>query len=159
MRGEKIWPAAVEAITAAPQAKRIDDKGNMIVVGRDSEGRTLEVVLALDDPDFVITVFPRREATMKADYDSEANALSIDLIEVLHWEGSEGVGERVNVAFANGRPANVELLYPDLGLEKPLRAAAERFELDAEALIAAAQAAIAAPDREVTLDLAGRRAA
>lgn len=96
---------------------------------------------------------------MKADYDSEANALSIDLIEVLHWEGSEGVGERVNVAFANGRPANVELLYPDLGLEKPLRAAAERFELDAEALIAAAQAAIAAPDREVTLDLAGRRAA
>ncbi len=96
---------------------------------------------------------------MKADYDSEANALSIDLVDARRWEGSEGVGQRVNVAFANGKPVNVELLYPDLGIEEPLHAAADRFELDVEALIAAAQAAISAPDREVTLDLAGRRAA
>jgi hypothetical protein len=93
---------------------------------------------------------------MKADYDSEANALSIDLIDVPHWEGSEGVGQRVNVSFAENEPVNVELLYPDLGLEEPLREAAERYELDSEALIAAARAAIAAPDREVTLELAAR---
>lgn len=93
---------------------------------------------------------------MRADYDSEANALSIDLVDARRWEGSEGVGQRVNVAFANGEPVNVELLYPDLGLEKPLHAAADRFELDAEALIAAAQAAIAAPDRAVTVDVAAR---
>lgn len=96
---------------------------------------------------------------MKADYDSEANALSIDLVDARRWEGSEGVGQRVNVAFADGKPVNVELLYPDLGLEEPLHAAADRFELDAEALIAAAQAAIAAPDRAVTVDVAARASA
>ncbi|HEU5141979.1 MAG TPA: hypothetical protein VFU04_02360 [Solirubrobacterales bacterium] len=76
-----------------------------------------------------------------------------------HWEGSEGVGNRVNVSFMEGRPVNVELLYPDLGVEEPLRAAADRFGLDAEALIAAARAAIAAPDRVVTLEVAVRTAA
>jgi hypothetical protein len=96
---------------------------------------------------------------MRADYDSEANALSIDLVPASRWEGSEGVGEQVNVSFADGRPVNVELLYPDLGLEKPLEDAAARFELDAEALIAAAQAAIAVPDRVVTLDISVRAAA
>jgi hypothetical protein len=93
---------------------------------------------------------------MKADYDSEANALSIDLVDVRHWEGSEGVGERINVTFAGGKPANVELLYPNLGLEKPLQDAAARYGLDAEALVATAQAAIAAPDRVVTVDVAVR---
>lgn len=96
---------------------------------------------------------------MKADYDSKANAVSIDLIDVSRWEGSEEVGQRVNVSFAGGKPVNVELLYPDHGIEDPLRAAADRFELDAEALIAAAQAAIAAPDRVVTLDVGVRAAA
>jgi hypothetical protein len=42
---------------------------------------------------------------------------------------------------------------------QPLRAAAERYGLDAEALIAAARAALAAPDRAVTMDVAVRAAA
>jgi hypothetical protein len=96
---------------------------------------------------------------MKADFDSEANALSIDLVEVPRWNYCDEVTPRVNVAIADERPVNVELLYPDLGIEEPLRAAAERFELDAEALIAAAKAAIAAPDRTVTLDVAVRAVA
>lgn len=96
---------------------------------------------------------------MKADFDSEANALSIDLIEVPRWDYSEKAFPRVNVAITGGRPVNVELLYPDLGLEQPLKVAAERFDLDAEALIAAAQAAIAAPDRMVTLDVGVRSGA
>jgi len=45
----------------------------------------------------------------------------------------------------------------DLG--KSLRVAAERYRLDAEALIAAAQAALAAPDRTVVLDVGVRAAA
>jgi hypothetical protein len=44
-------------------------------------------------------------------------------------------------------------------IDEPLRAAAERYDLDAEALIAAARAALAAPDRAVTLDVAVRAAA
>jgi hypothetical protein len=93
---------------------------------------------------------------MKADFDSQANALSIDLVEVDRWDYGEKVHSQVNVAIADGRPVNVELLYPDLGLKEPLQTAARRYELDAEALIAAAQAAIAAPDRVVTLDVAVR---
>jgi hypothetical protein len=65
----------------------------------------------------------------------------------------------INVAVAEGRPVNVELLYPDQGMDEPLRAAADRYGLDAEALIAAARAALAAPDRTVTLDVAVRAAA
>ena len=96
---------------------------------------------------------------MKAEYDSEANALSIDLVEVDRWEGSEAVEARLNVAIAGEMPVNIELLYPDLGLEQPLRTVAMRYSLDIEALIAAARAAIAAPDRTVTLDVAVRAAA
>lgn len=93
---------------------------------------------------------------MKADYDSEANALSIDLVDARRWDDNEAVGQRVNVAIASGQPVNVELLYPNLGLQEPLQAAADRFELDAEALIAAAQAAIAAPDRVATVEVSVR---
>jgi hypothetical protein len=93
---------------------------------------------------------------MRADFDSKADAISIDLVDARRWEGSEGVGQRVNVTFADGKPVNVELLYPSLGLEQPLQDAAARFGLDAEALVAAARAAIAAPDRLVTLDIAVR---
>ncbi len=96
---------------------------------------------------------------MRADYDSQANAMSIDLVIVDRWDYGESVTDRVNVAIANGRPVNVELLYPTAGIEEPLEAAAARYDLDAEALIAAAQAALAAPDRPVTLDVGVRAAA
>jgi hypothetical protein len=58
---------------------------------------------------------------MRADYDSEANAISITL------------GQRAHVA--------------------------EHYGLDPEALIAAANAALAAPDRAVTLEVAVRSTA
>jgi uncharacterized protein YuzE len=95
---------------------------------------------------------------MKADYDSEANALLITLLEK-HSDDEENVDadEVCNVALWNGRVTSVELLYPADNL-KLLRAAAERFDLDGEGLLAAARAALAAPDREVTIDLSGRLA-
>lgn len=88
---------------------------------------------------------------MKADYDSRADAISIDLVDAERWEHCEEVGDRVNVAVARGRPVNVELLYPYLGIDGPLHAAASRFGLDAETLIAVAKAAFAAPDHLVEL--------
>jgi hypothetical protein len=96
---------------------------------------------------------------MKADYDSEANALSIDLIQVDRWDDGDSVDkdEQCNVAFFQGRVVNVELLYPEGNLEL-LNAAADKFDLDAEGLLAAAKAALAAPDRSVTLELTGRLA-
>lgn len=62
------------------------------------------------------------------------------------------------MALAAGRPANVELLNPNrhLGL---LAVAARRLALDHQALEAAARAAMAAPDREVAVDVAAEAAA
>ncbi len=56
------------------------------------------------------------------------------------------------VGFAEGRPVSVGLLYPAKNLDL-LEIAAERYELDGTALLAAAKAALAAPDRLVTMDL------
>jgi hypothetical protein len=57
-----------------------------------------------------------------------------------------------NVGFVGGRPAALELIGPALHLDL-LEAAAERYGLDGPALIAAAQAALAAPDRMVTVEI------
>ena len=96
---------------------------------------------------------------MHADYDSKANAISIALVRAGQAERADQVHSRAIAALCDGRPVELQLLYPDLGVDEPLRAAAERYDLDAEALIAAAQAALAAPDRSVTLDVAVRSAA
>jgi len=95
---------------------------------------------------------------MKADYDSEADALSIDLAKVDRWDGGEDIDGGCHVVFADDRPVNVELLNPRDHLDL-LEVAAERYDLDAEALVAAARAALAAPDRAVTLNIAVRAAA
>jgi hypothetical protein len=81
------------------------------------------------------------------------------LVDVERSDYSEEAHTRVNIAIADEQPVNVELLYPNLGIDEALTAAADRFHLDAEALIAAARAALAAPDRIVILDLSAGVAA
>jgi len=61
MRGARIGQEAVESIAAAPESRAVDSDGNPILIGTDDDGRLLEVVIALDDPPFVITVIPRRK--------------------------------------------------------------------------------------------------
>jgi hypothetical protein len=96
---------------------------------------------------------------MRADYDSEANALSIDLIQFELFERQECVHDTYcQVGFAKGVPANVELLNPAEQLDL-LEVVAERYDLDGPALRAAAQAALAAPDRVVELEVAAPIAA
>lgn len=93
---------------------------------------------------------------MRAEYDSEANALAIDLVPDALADYDEELDERCNVAVDRaGRPVSVELLYPDDGLH-PLSVAAERYGLDAEALIVAARAALGAPDRVIVLEVRAR---
>lgn len=96
---------------------------------------------------------------MRADYDSKANAISIALAPGGHAEQADQVHSRVVVALHGDRPLELQLLYPDLGVDEPLRAVAHRYGLDAEALIAAARASLAAPDRVVTMDVGIRAAA
>jgi len=96
---------------------------------------------------------------MRADYDSAANAISITLRAVRRADRGAEVHERAVVALAGDEPVEVQLLYPDMGVAEPLDAVAERYGLDAEALKAAAQSALAAPDRVVSLEVAARATA
>lgn len=93
---------------------------------------------------------------MRADYDSSANAISIMIANVNSADASAEVHPRAIVALSAGKPVEVQVLYPDLGIAEPLGAAAERYELDAQALEAAAQSALAAPDRVVTVEVSER---
>jgi hypothetical protein len=96
---------------------------------------------------------------MKADYDSEADALSIELVQCERYDHQESVDEdNCHVGIVAGRAVDIELLYPARHLDL-LEVAAERYDLDGGALIAAAQAALAAPDRLVTMDVSERLAA
>jgi hypothetical protein len=96
---------------------------------------------------------------VRADYDSTANAISITIADATSAGRSDEVHPRAIVALADGQPVEVQLLYPDMGLAEPLAAVAERYDLDREALAAAAQSALAAPDRVVSLEVASRPAA
>ncbi len=91
---------------------------------------------------------------MRAEYDSQADALSIDLIQVDHWDGAdEPIDDSFcQIALADGQPANIELLAPASHLEL-LDRTAERYGLDRQALRGAACAALEAPDRVVELNV------
>lgn len=93
---------------------------------------------------------------MRADYDSTANAISIAISDVPHADKSDEVHSRAIVALADGKPVELQLLYPDMGINEPLAAVADRYDLDLEALHAAAQSALAAPDRVVVLQVEAR---
>lgn len=93
---------------------------------------------------------------MRADYDSEANAISIALSQYSCAERADEVHPRAVVGLCGDRPIELQLLYPDLGIDEPLAAVVRAYGLDREALAAAIKAALAAPDRSVTLDVATR---
>jgi hypothetical protein len=95
---------------------------------------------------------------MRADYDSSANAISIAIIDAQTAEHSDEVHPRAIVALSAGRPVEVQLLYPDMGIAEPLEAVADRYDLDREALEAAAQSALAAPNRVVSVVVAAAAA-
>jgi hypothetical protein len=96
---------------------------------------------------------------MRADYDSEADALSIDLRQFERYERQDQVDDDYCViGFAEGVPVRISLLGPGEHLDL-LDVAAERYDLDGAVLLAAAQAALAAPDRIVDLEVSARVAA
>ncbi len=64
---------------------------------------------------------------MKADYDSQADALSIDLVEAARWSCAETVDDTYcHVAISGGNAVNVELLNPRDNLHL-LETAANRY--------------------------------
>jgi hypothetical protein len=96
---------------------------------------------------------------MKADYDSEADALSIVLAPFDRYDDQDAVDEdNCHVGIVGGRAVDIELLYPARHLDL-LQIAADRYDLDGAALLAIARAALAAPDRLVTMELSESLAA
>jgi hypothetical protein len=99
---------------------------------------------------------------MRADYDSKADTIQITLEPVNRLSGGSDVIENglVIVGFHDDRPVLIDVIGTrNPGFEQSLRVAADRHDLDAEALIAIAHAALAAPDRPVRLDVGARIAA
>jgi|GEM_PF-1633463 len=96
---------------------------------------------------------------MKVDYDSEVKSLLFEFGEFREAGDGDYVEELAGgmciVWFHNDRPESIQLLGADAHLAA-LDEAAERFDLDAEGLRAAAQAALAAPDREIIIEV-GRK--
>jgi hypothetical protein len=93
---------------------------------------------------------------MKVDYDAEAKSLLFELGEDAEFEDDDYVEELAGglciVWFHAGRPECIQLLGADKDIT-PLDAAASQFGLDAESLRAAASAALAAPDREIRIEV------
>jgi len=58
MRLHQIPPADVDAVIAFPAKADVDQDGNPRLGGLDSQRRAIIVVIAADDPGFVITTFP-----------------------------------------------------------------------------------------------------
>ncbi len=96
---------------------------------------------------------------MRADYDSKADALTIELHQVERFDRGEQVDDDYcNVGIVGDRVVAIELLYPNEHLDL-LDRAVEQYGLDGPALVAAAKAALAVPDRLVVMDVAERAAA
>lgn len=59
MRLYRISHDDVQTVVADPSSRELDERGNARLTGTAQDGRSILVVIAGDDPDFVITVFPR----------------------------------------------------------------------------------------------------
>ena len=88
---------------------------------------------------------------MRADFDSEADALSIDLNVAGRWDGNVEIDDTYCRVATGGVPVNIELLNPADHLDL-LEMAAEVTGVEARALKAAATSAITVPDTVVTLE-------
>lgn len=97
---------------------------------------------------------------MRADYDSEGDTIQIDLEAVDRLDyGDDGINDRIVIGIRGERPVRIDVIGTAGDVDGPLRAVALAYDLDAGALIAAAQAALAVPDRQVVLDVGVRAAA
>jgi hypothetical protein len=97
---------------------------------------------------------------MRADYDSEGDTLAIELVSVDQLDyGDDSVHPQAIVSFRDGQLAAVDVIGARDDVEEPLKAVAGAYGLDLEALLAAAHAALAAPDRLVVLDVHVRSSA
>jgi hypothetical protein len=93
---------------------------------------------------------------MKVDYDSEAHSLLFEFGEFHQFEPGDYTkilgDDHCIVGFHQGHVGHIQVLNADDDIAI-LDEAAECFDLDAEALRAGARAALAAPDREIRIEV------
>ena len=90
--------------------------------------------------------------SLQADYDSQGNSIQIWLEDSRDWDSDDVLlNGGVIVSRQDRKPVLVEIHGASEGLEEPVAAASTAYGLDSEALLAAAEAALAAPDRTVRL--------
>jgi len=93
---------------------------------------------------------------VKVDYDSEARSLLFEFGEFRYSERGDYTEELAGgtclVWIHDERPECIQLLSADDDITR-LDQAAERFDLDADSLRAGARAALAAPDREIRIEV------
>jgi Domain of unknown function (DUF4258) len=59
MRLYRVAADEIRATVQEPRGRELDDHGNLRLAGETADGRPILVVVAGDDPDFVITLFLR----------------------------------------------------------------------------------------------------
>ena len=98
---------------------------------------------------------------MKADYDSQGDTIQIDLVDPVGRVdfGNDKIDDGLVISIRDGKPVRIDVIGTGGDLVASLRRAGDHYGLDSEALLAAAQAAVAAPDREVRLDVSLHAAA
>jgi len=90
---------------------------------------------------------------MRGDFDTEADALEIDLVRSRYADYADIVDETYcHVAMLGEEAVNISLLSPVDHLDL-LAVIAERYDLNAGELLATAQAALAAPDHLVEVSI------
>ena len=93
---------------------------------------------------------------MRVDYDSQGDTIAITLVDVDDADyGDDSVHPQAVVAIRDGQPVIIDVIGARGDVKAPLAAVASRYDLDFEALVAAAHSALAAPDRVITLDVGG----
>ena len=90
---------------------------------------------------------------MRADYDKTADTIQIELEPTDRLDGDVLPVPGVLVGIRDEKPVLIDVVGTGSGVEERLSAVGKSLELDAEALIAAARAALSAPDRAVTVDV------
>jgi hypothetical protein len=90
---------------------------------------------------------------MRADYDSKGDTIQIDLVDRVERVdyGDDEVDDWLVVGILDGEPVRIDVIGTNGDTAESLRVAARKYNLDAEALIAAAGMALSTPDREIVL--------
>jgi len=98
---------------------------------------------------------------VKSDYDSQGDTIQIDLVDPVGRVefGNDKVDDGLVISIRDGKPVRIDVIGTGGDIGASLRRAGDHCGLDSEALLAAARAAVAAPDREVVLDVRSHAAA